>query len=118
MAFCTFCGTQVPDDIKFCTSCGKPMGITVKVPAQPVQPVQQVQPQAPSPPPQPQQAPSVYARRPHHRLNRLTRYHLHSHTQPSPMRRNRMHRLPTRTPCPRAASTNRSRPADLSASCC
>ena len=58
MAFCTFCGTQVPDDIKFCTSCGKPMGITVKVP---VQPVQQVQPQAPSPPPQPQQAPSVYA---------------------------------------------------------
>ena len=61
MAFCTFCGTQVPDDIKFCTSCGKPMGITVKVPAQPVQPVQQVQPQAPSPPPQPQQAPSVYA---------------------------------------------------------
>lgn len=64
MAFCTFCGTQVPDDIKFCTSCGKPMGITVKVPAQPVQPVQQVQPQAPSPPPQPQpqpqQAPPVY----------------------------------------------------------
>lgn len=64
MAFCTFCGTQVPDDIKFCTSCGKLMGITVKVPvASPAQPVQkQEQPQAPPPPPQqPQQAPPVYA---------------------------------------------------------
>ena len=40
MAFCTFCGTSVPDNIRFCTSCGKPMGITVPTPAPPVQPVQ------------------------------------------------------------------------------
>lgn len=26
MAFCTECGTNVPDDVKFCTACGKPMG--------------------------------------------------------------------------------------------
>lgn len=52
MAFCTFCGTQVPDNIKFCTSCGKPMGITVASPP-PAPPVQQVQPQAPPPQPQP-----------------------------------------------------------------
>ena len=59
MAFCTFCGTSVPDNIRFCTSCGKPMGITVPTPAPPVQPVQ---PQAPAQPqPQPQQAPPAYA---------------------------------------------------------
>ena len=61
MAFCTFCGAQVPDDIKFCTGCGKPMPPQVKVQpplqAQPqVQP--QVQPQAPpQAPPQPQVQP-------------------------------------------------------------
>ena len=48
MAFCTFCGTSVPDNIKFCTSCGKPMGITAPTPAPPVQPVQ---PYAPAPDP-------------------------------------------------------------------
>ena len=64
MAFCTFCGAQVPDDIKFCTGCGKPMPPQVKVQpplqAQPlVQPqVQpqakpQVQPQPVTPPPPP-----------------------------------------------------------------
>ena len=26
MAFCTTCGTQVSDEIKFCTKCGNPMG--------------------------------------------------------------------------------------------
>lgn len=63
MAFCTFCGAQVPDDIKFCTGCGKPMPPQVKVQpplqAQPqVQP--QVQPQAPpQAPPQPQVQPQA-----------------------------------------------------------
>lgn len=27
MAFCTQCGTNVPDGVKFCTSCGKPMDV-------------------------------------------------------------------------------------------
>ena len=53
MAFCTFCGTQVPDDIKFCTSCGKPMGITATIPT----PAQQVRPQASPVYAQPQTAP-------------------------------------------------------------
>lgn len=46
MAFCTNCGNQVPDGIKFCTSCGAPMGVTASVlPTQPTQPAQQpVQP--------------------------------------------------------------------------
>lgn len=26
MAFCTNCGVNVPDDVKFCTACGQPMG--------------------------------------------------------------------------------------------
>jgi hypothetical protein len=26
MAFCTECGASVPDDVTFCTGCGKPMG--------------------------------------------------------------------------------------------
>ena len=30
MAFCTECGTNVPDDVKFCTACGKPMGAAPK----------------------------------------------------------------------------------------
>ncbi len=47
MTFCTFCGTQVPDDIKFCTSCGKPTGIAVAPP-----PPVYAQPQAAAPPPQ------------------------------------------------------------------
>ena len=52
MAFCTFCGTQVPDNIKFCTSCGKPMGVQPQAPPPQPQPVY-AQPQAA---PQPQQA--------------------------------------------------------------
>ena len=27
MAYCTKCGTQVADGVKFCTSCGQPMGM-------------------------------------------------------------------------------------------
>lgn len=42
MAFCTFCVAQVPDDIKFCTACGKPMVSIAERPAmqQPVYPQQ------------------------------------------------------------------------------
>lgn len=52
MAFCTFCGAQVPDDIKFCTGCGKPMPPQVKV-QPPLQAQPQVQPQPVTPPPPP-----------------------------------------------------------------
>ncbi len=56
MAFCTNCGNQVPDGIKFCTSCGAAMGATppVQPTQQPVQPVMQQpvqQPAAPQPAP-------------------------------------------------------------------
>ena len=44
MAYCTKCGTQVADGVKFCTSCGSPMG-------------------AAQPQPQPQYAP-VYTEEP------------------------------------------------------
>lgn len=40
MAYCTKCGTQVAEDVKFCTSCGTPMGA-----AQQPQPQPQPQPQ-------------------------------------------------------------------------
>ena len=60
MAFCTECGTNVPDDVKFCTSCGKamsaapkpePVAVGVSAPAA-------AQPQAaPTYIPQPQQTP-------------------------------------------------------------
>ena len=33
MAFCTECGTNVPDDVKFCTSCGKPIKAVPKMDA-------------------------------------------------------------------------------------
>ena len=47
MAFCTFCGTQVPDDIKFCTACGKPMVSMAERPVtQSPQPVYPQQPPA------------------------------------------------------------------------
>ena len=48
MAYCTKCGTQVADGVKFCTSCGNPMGA-----AQPQAAPQQPQPQAAQPQPQP-----------------------------------------------------------------
>lgn len=30
MAFCTECGANVPDGVKFCTACGKPIGSTIQ----------------------------------------------------------------------------------------
>lgn len=30
MAFCTECGANVPDNVKFCTVCGKPMGAVAR----------------------------------------------------------------------------------------
>lgn len=60
MAFCSFCGTQVPDDIKFCTGCGKPMPLQIKMqPSSVQQPVAQPQPAytAPAPPQQVYAAP-------------------------------------------------------------
>lgn len=70
MAFCTECGTNVPDDVKFCTSCGKAMsaapkpepvavGVSAPAAAQPqAAPVYVSQPEpAPAHIPQPQQAP-------------------------------------------------------------
>lgn len=46
MAFCTNCGNQVPDGIRFCTSCGAPMKE-----AAPAQSAQQPMQQAPQPAP-------------------------------------------------------------------
>ena len=48
MAFCTECGANVPEDLKFCTGCGKPMGETPAQPIQPPPPVQKAQPQQPA----------------------------------------------------------------------
>jgi len=50
MAYCTKCGAQVADGVKFCTSCGNPMGA-----AQPQAAPQPSQEQAPQPQPQSQQ---------------------------------------------------------------
>lgn len=47
MAYCTKCGTQVTEGVKFCTSCGTPMGV-----AQQPQPQPQAAPQQPQPQPQ------------------------------------------------------------------
>ena len=58
MAYCTKCGTQVADGVKFCTSCGSPMRA-----AQPQAAPQQPQPQAAQPQPQPQQ--QAYAQQPY-----------------------------------------------------
>ena len=64
MAYCTKCGTQVADGVKFCTSCGSPMGA-----AQPQAAPQPSQQQAPQPQPQqpyvqqPQYAP-IYTEEP------------------------------------------------------
>jgi len=35
MAYCTKCGTQVADGVKFCTSCGQPMGMPSQTPPPP-----------------------------------------------------------------------------------
>ena len=55
MAFCTNCGTNVPDGIKFCTSCGTPMSVQAQPQAPPPPQQTYVQPQ-PAPQPLPQQA--------------------------------------------------------------
>ena len=47
MAYCTKCGTQVAEGVKFCTSCGTTMGV-----AQQPQPQPQTAPQQPQPQPQ------------------------------------------------------------------
>ncbi len=49
MAYCTKCGTQVADGVRFCTSCGNPMGA-----GQPQSTPQQPRPQAAQPQLQPQ----------------------------------------------------------------
>lgn len=58
MAFCTECGANVPDDVKFCTACGKPVNMAAGAAAQAVVPPLAAQPQAAAPPPavQPQAA--------------------------------------------------------------
>ena len=55
MAFCTNGGTNVPDGIKFCTSCGTPMSVQAQPQAPPPPQQTYVQPQ-PAPQPLPQQA--------------------------------------------------------------
>ena len=65
MAFCTECGANVPDGVKFCTGCGSPMKLPAAAPPTPepqaastqaavtvMEPIPQPAPQ-PSPPPQP-----------------------------------------------------------------
>lgn len=76
MAFCTKCGTNVADGVKFCTSCGTPMTAPAtqqppqpQAPPQPQQPVYQQPPVHPQPhyqQPQPQYAPQpeVYKEEP------------------------------------------------------
>lgn len=64
MAYCTKCGTQVADGVKFCTSCGNPMGAGQPQP-QPQQQAQQAYAQQPYTQPQPQYAPApVYTEEP------------------------------------------------------
>ncbi|MDO4756905.1 MAG: zinc ribbon domain-containing protein [Parabacteroides sp.] len=46
MAYCTKCGTQVAEGVKFCTSCGFPMGV-VQQPPPPQEPKPQAAPQQP-----------------------------------------------------------------------
>lgn len=48
--YCTNCGTQIDDDAKFCTSCGKSTGVTQAAPIQ-----QEIRQQAPPPPIQQQE---------------------------------------------------------------
>ena len=59
MAYCTKCGTEVADGVKFCTSCGSPMGAAQPqaAPQQPQQPYVQQPPYTPA-------APAVYTEEP------------------------------------------------------
>lgn len=62
MAFCTHCGTPIPDGVKFCTACGTPTGVTEAAPAATTAatPVTEQPPVAPPPAPQPVPAPQPY----------------------------------------------------------
>ena len=42
MAFCTECGTNVPDNVKFCTGCGKPMDVAMATAPAMIAPAQTV----------------------------------------------------------------------------
>ena len=53
--FCTNCGKNLPDNTKFCSGCGTPLGAAAPVPVQP-QPQQQPQPIQIQQPPQQQAA--------------------------------------------------------------
>jgi hypothetical protein len=65
MAFCTKCGSQVPEGSAFCTSCGQPIASGLPAPPQqyqappPPPPPQYQPPVAPPPPPPQYQAPSA-----------------------------------------------------------
>lgn len=53
--YCTSCGKQIPDDVRFCTACGAPVGQSPQAPqTEPLQPAQsptsQAQPSSPVPP--------------------------------------------------------------------
>ena len=93
MAFCTNCGTNVPDGIKFCTSCGTPMSV-------------QAQPQAP-PPPQQTYVLSRNLRLSHYRSRLMPR---HRNRLTHNLNRDTWLRRAIRTlRFPREASMNRSR---------
>ena len=48
MAFCTSCGKEIPENLKFCTACGAPVGEAAAAPAQQTAPSSQpVQPATP-----------------------------------------------------------------------
>lgn len=49
MAFCTNCGTQVADGIKFCTSCGSSMKMNTAVPAPSTEPRPECATEQPAP---------------------------------------------------------------------
>lgn len=101
MAFCTNCGTNVPDGIKFCTSCGTPMSVQAQPQAPPPPQQTYVQPQpAPQPPPQQAYAPPSQP----------------AYAQPQPG-----YVAPAgdpNAPLPREASMNRSRREGISVSSC
>ena len=58
MAFCTDCGTRVPDGINFCTECGKPVEEAQSAPVTAAQVPAETAAPPPSPPQQPQAQPT------------------------------------------------------------
>ena len=89
MTYCTKCGTQVAEGVKFCTSCGNPMGTAQPQPqqqaAQPQQPQQQAAPQ------QPQQTYQQAPQPPY--SNRISNRHTDNLTNSRSIRRNRSRRV-------------------------